>query len=73
MRARYPLTTIFGLLSIGAYLSLTVVAFAYYPASFSPGANWLSDLGDRLLNPQGAAYYRGAAILAEPLLGAPLS
>jgi hypothetical membrane protein len=70
MRARYPLTTIFGLLSVVAYLSLTVVSFAYYPASFSPRANWLSDLGDRLLNPQGAVFYRSAAVLAGVLLGA---
>ena len=70
MRAKYPLTTIFGLPSIVAYLSLTVVAFAYYPTSFTPGANWLSDLGDRLLNLQGAAYYRSAAVLAGALLAA---
>lgn len=68
MKTRFPLTTVAGLLSILVYLSLTVVAYAYYPASFSPGANWLSDLGDRLLNPQGAAYYRSAAVLTGALL-----
>ena len=68
MKARYPLATISGLLTIVIYLSLALVAFFSYPTTFSPQGNWLSDLGNRLLNPHGAAYYRSAALLSGVLL-----
>jgi hypothetical membrane protein len=57
-----------GLLSIVVYLALALVASAYYPASFTPTGNWLSDLGNRELNPQGAVLYGLAAITAGLLL-----
>jgi hypothetical membrane protein len=68
MRARFSLTTIAGLLPIVIYLSFTLVASAYYPTSFTPGDNWLSDLGNRILNPQGAVFYRIAAALTGLML-----
>lgn len=68
MKARSTLVTITGLLTVVVYLSLTLVAYAYYPASFAPGSNWLSDLGNRLLNPHGAVYYRSAAVVSGALL-----
>ena len=68
MRARFSLTTISGLLTIVIYLSFTLVAYAYYPTSFTPKDNWLSDLGNRILNPQGAAFYRTAAVLTGLML-----
>lgn len=67
MRSRLTVSAA-GLLSIVVYLALSLVAYAYYPSSFSPESNWLSDLGDRILNPRGAVYYRAAAILAGVLL-----
>jgi len=70
MRTRLNLTTVFGLLSIVTYLSLAVIAYAHYPSSFAPNANWLSDLGNRLLNPEGAVYYRTAGVLTGALLAA---
>lgn len=49
------------------YLSLAVVAFLLYPQPYGPTSNWLSDLGDTLVNTRGAAFYNagciGAAIL----------
>lgn len=41
------------------YLVLAFVSYLNYPGVFSPwNNNWLSDLGSRDLNPQGAAFYR---------------
>ena len=68
MKARATLVTISGLLTIVVYLSLSLVAYADYPTSFTPADNWLSDLGNRLLNPQGAVYYRTAVVLIGALL-----
>jgi hypothetical membrane protein len=51
-----------------SYMSLSFAAFAFYPAAFGPHINWLSDLGNRLLNPDGAIYYRLAGIVAATCL-----
>jgi hypothetical membrane protein len=69
MRTRYPLPTIFGLLSIVAYLSLAVLAYAPTRRASLPAPTG-SDLGNRLLNPEGSAHYRTAAILTGTLLAA---
>ena len=69
MKSKLTLVTVSGLLTIVVYLSLTLVAYAHYPTSISPADNWLSDLGNRLLNPGGAVYYRIATVLTSVLLG----
>lgn len=51
-------------------LGLGVVASAPYPWAFSPARNWLSDLGNVVLNPRGSIWFRldmwvvGAALIA---------
>jgi hypothetical membrane protein len=53
-----------GLAGLALYLVLSVVAFSSYPSSFDPMNNWLSDLGNNLLNPGDAIFYRLAGILS---------
>ncbi len=53
----------FGLTALVIYLVLAVAAWAFYPASFGPRGNWLSDLGNNDLNPDGARYYRLGGII----------
>jgi hypothetical membrane protein len=57
-----------GSLTIAVYLAFTVAAYAGYPRSFSPGGNWLSDLGNPLLNPSHALIYRLGCILTGVIL-----
>jgi hypothetical membrane protein len=57
-RRRLRLVTITGLSSIVICVVLALVAYAYYPRAFSPATNWLSDLGNTLLNPQGSIFFR---------------
>jgi hypothetical protein len=43
---------------VAVYLTFTVLAYSRYPGAFSPANNnWLSDLGNRNLNPTGADFY----------------
>ncbi len=58
-----------GILSILVFIFLAVVSYLYYPTAFNPRDNWLSDLGNGLLNPSGAWLYRIDAILVGVLLG----
>jgi hypothetical membrane protein len=51
------------ILAAAVYLSLAVAAFLLYPQEYGPMSNWLSDLGDTLVNTRGAAmgrFYRAA-------------
>ncbi|MHB8071359.1 MAG: hypothetical protein ACYDHF_05350 [Candidatus Cryosericum sp.] len=63
-----PVTSVSGIVVLVLYIGLTVVARWFYASSFGPGANWLSDLGNRNLNPDGAIYYRLAAMLGGIVL-----
>lgn len=51
------------------YLLFAFLAYSRYPATFSPqNNNWLSDLGNRDLNPQGADFYVWGCIAAGTIL-----
>jgi hypothetical protein len=52
-----------GLAAVALYLVAAVAARLFYPTTFGPLANWLSDLGNNDLNPAGALFYRLGGIL----------
>lgn len=53
----------------GCFVSLAVVAGVLDPNPVSPWANsWVSDLGNRRLNPDGAVFYRAGCCLGGALL-----
>jgi hypothetical protein len=62
------INSISGITGLALYLVLSAVAFSFYPSSFDPMNNWLSDLGNNLLNPGGAIFYRLAGILSGTAL-----
>jgi hypothetical membrane protein len=53
------------------YLAFSLLAYSRYPAAFGPwNNNWLSDLGNRVLNPDGATFYViGCTVSGALLLG----
>ena len=67
---RPPLATIAGLTAIVVCVALALVAYAFYPRAFGPAANWISDLGDTLLNPRGSIFFRVDMVTVGVLLGA---
>ncbi len=52
-----------GFLATAIYLICTTVAFLIYPLAYSPFANWLSDLGNPIINPSGGFFYNTGCIL----------
>jgi hypothetical membrane protein len=50
-------TWVLSILIATIYIVMTILALAKYPASFSPSSNWLSDLGNRVVNPVGSIFY----------------
>jgi hypothetical membrane protein len=63
LRAKYPVTTIAGLASIAACVSLAGAAYVLYPWAFSPMTNWISDLGNTWLNPRGSMFFRADMVV----------
>ncbi len=53
-----------GFTAVAIYLICTAVAFFNYPLAYSPLANWLSDLGNPVVNTAGAFWYNLGCILA---------
>ena len=64
------LSPIAGIAAALCYVSLALLAFSRFPGSYAPLDNWLSDLGSRSLNPQGARFYNLGIIATAVLLGA---
>jgi len=66
---RYPnISFLAGILAVVCYLLCTVLALIRYPMPYSPMTNWLSDLGNVNLNPNGAIFYNIGIVSAGLLL-----
>ena len=57
-----------GVIAAVVYLVFTTVAFLKYPTGYSPVTNWLSDLGNPLVNQSGALFYNLGCILTGLVL-----
>ena len=63
MKIKWLSLPVAGIAAIVIYILFTVVAYFRYPGSYGPSSNWLSDLGNPLVNPSGAIYYNLGCIL----------
>ncbi len=61
---KWPLCFIAGVASIVLYCTFTVISIIFFPSPVSPTQNFLSQLGNSRLNPNGAIFYNLALILA---------
>ncbi len=64
----FLVTWVLSILIVITYIAMTFLAFMQYPASFSPGTHWLSDLGDRLVSPAGSLFYNWGIYITGILL-----
>ena len=56
MKRNFMITRVLSILIAAIYIIMTILALAKYPEPFSPASNWLSDLGNRTVNPVGAIF-----------------
>jgi hypothetical membrane protein len=69
MKKHYARSFIASIFVIVCYVTFATIAFARFPLPYSPARNWLSDLGNPLSNPDGAAFYNiGVALTGLALL-----
>lgn len=62
------ITWVLSSLLAAVYIVMTILALAQYPASFSPTTHWLSDLGNRVVNPAGSIFYNLGIYVTGSLL-----
>ena len=65
---RRMIMVIAGFVACAIYMVFTAVALFKYPSAYSPLANWLSDLGNPLINQSGAIFYNLGCILTGLIL-----
>ena len=58
MKFRVPICFTSAALCAVTYGTSSIVAYTKYPQPLSPLHNWLSDLGNQTINPQGAIFYK---------------
>jgi hypothetical membrane protein len=61
-------TPVCSVLLVFCYATFSLLALARYPLHYSPMTNWLSDLGNRALNPAGAVFYNVGIVVTGMLL-----
>lgn len=61
--SKWQLLLLSAILGVIAYCTLTFVSITYFPGPFGPLDNYLSQLGNSSLNPDGAVFYNLAVIL----------
>jgi hypothetical membrane protein len=65
---RRMLVIITGFAAFTIYVVFTALAFSKYPDAYSPVKNWLSDLGNPLINQSGALLYNLGCVLTSIVL-----
>ena len=60
---KWPLSAIGGVLVTVIFCVFTLISIALYSTPFSPFDNWLSDLGNPVLNPAGSVFFNAGCIL----------
>ncbi len=68
MKSRFPICYFSAILSTILYIACVLLAYFQYPEPFSAGQNWLSDLGNQIVNPRGAPFYNVGVVLTSLLL-----
>ena len=68
MKIKKPVSLILSILLFVVYLVMTILSFLRYTGPFSPASNWLSDLGNRIISPDGSTYYNLGIFISGSLL-----
>lgn len=68
MKKSNRITWILSILIAAIYTVMTILALTNYPESFSPKANWLSDLGNRVVSPVGSQFYNTGIYITGSLM-----
>ncbi|TFG26493.1 MAG: hypothetical protein EU532_09675 [Promethearchaeota archaeon] len=61
---KWPISVVSGLFAIITFWSFAFISMAHFPGVYNPFVNWMSNLGNSKLNPEGAIYFNIGIIIA---------
>lgn len=61
---KWPISVVSGLFAIIVFWSFAFISMAFFPGTYNPFVNWMSNLGNPNLNPEGAIYFNIGIIAA---------
>lgn len=62
--SKWPISVVSGLFAIIIFWSFAFISMSFYPGTYNPFVNWMSNLGNSELNPDGAIYFNVGIIIA---------
>lgn len=60
---RWPISVVSGIALIVIFWTFTLISMSHYPQLYNPMKNWMSNLGNSKLNPEGAIIYNMGCII----------
>ena len=61
---KWPISVVSGMIAIITFWTFAFIAMAFFPGTYNPFINWMSNLGNYNLNPEGAIYFNIGIIAA---------
>ena len=61
---KWPISVISGILVITVFWSFTIISILFFPTTYNPFVNWISDLGSHSKNPNGSVFFNIGCIIS---------
>ena len=65
---KWPISLVFGSVVIAVFWTSIIISMAHFEGIYNPFINWMSNLGNSSMNPDGAIYFNIGCIIAGSLL-----
>jgi len=61
---KWPISVVSGIFVITIFWSFTIISILFFPMTYNPFVNWVSDLGSHSKNPNGSVFFNIGCIIS---------
>ena len=61
---KWPISVVSGIFVITVFWSFTIISILFFPTTYNPFVNWVSDLGSHSKNPKGSIFFNTGCIIS---------
>ena len=61
---KWPISVVSGIFIIGVFWSFAIISMLFFPTTYNPFVNWMSDLGSHSKNPKGSFFFNIGCIIS---------
>lgn len=61
---KWPISVVSGIIAITVFWSFTLISMLFFPMTYNPFLNWMSDLGTHSKNPKGSVFFNIGCIIS---------